>query len=293
MKYLTVPPPVSLAEYIRFFWVLESHESCEHRSVADGGVEMIFHYCGSFSEVKHNVNYPSALSAIKGTSSSFQVYTCESAFGIFGIYFYPYAIPDLFGIPAFELSDEMPDLHAFLGAEGKVLEERMITAQTNTERISIISTYLEKRLKRIEKIDVAMHLLIRSAIHDGCKSDVNHTAKKFSLSRRQFERRFKMLTGFSPKMYERIIRFQNAADEYNKQDKTLTQIALEHGYYDHSHFSNDFKKFSGYNPKNYFSGKEVGYRVENFRCENVAIFQELNTSRCHLWSKIYKPWKRK
>ena len=135
----------------------------------------------------------------------------------------------------------------------------MMNALTNSERIQIMSTFLEKKIEKVESRDAGMHLLINSTIHNGFKSDIITTAKAFSLSRRQFERRFKMLTGFSPKMYERIIRFQHASDEYNNQGKSLTQIALEYGYYDHSHFSNEFKKFSGYNPKDYFSGNAVGY----------------------------------
>ncbi|TRX59205.1 AraC family transcriptional regulator [Fulvivirga sp. M361] len=267
MKYLTLPPPVSLAEYVRFFWILESGQSYEHRSLADGSVEMIFHYQGSFDEIKSDSPRACPPSAIQGTSSDYQVYTCQSAFGIFGIYFYPYAVPALFDIPANELSNEMPDLHAFLGVEGKDLEDQMITSQNNADRISIISAFLERRVKQIEKRDAGMHHLICSIIHNGCKTNIELTAKEFSLSRRQFERRFKMLAGFSPKMYERIIRFQNAADEYNKQQKSLTQIALEFGYYDHSHFTNEFKKFSGYNPKGYFSGNEVGYEWRNADAE--------------------------
>jgi len=100
--------------------------------------------------------------------------------------------------------------------------------------------------------------LIRSVILH--QSSIDQVAGEVSLSRRQFERRFKILTGFSPRMYERIIRFQRAADEYNGQHKSITQVALENGYYDHAHFSNEFKKFSGYRPKDYFSGAEEGYR---------------------------------
>ena len=259
MKYLKIPPPNSLAAYIRFFWILEGDLPYEHRSVADGGVEMIFHYQGAFDAIKDQGRCPAALSAIQGTSSGYQVYKCQSAFGIFGTYFYPYAIPVLFGMPASELTNQMPDLHTFLGTKGKDLEDRMMNALTNSDRIQIMSTFLEKRIEKVERRDASMHLLICSIMHSGLKNNIVSTAKAFSLSRRQFERRFKTLTGFSPKMYERIIRFQKASSEYNNQGKSLTQIALEYGYYDHSHFSNEFKKFSGYKPKDYFSGNEVGY----------------------------------
>ena len=259
VRYQTIPPSSTLAEYVQFFWTLESDQPYMHRSLADGGIEMIFHYRGMFDEVTSKVRSPSALSAIQGTSSSYRVYTCTSAFGIFGVYFYPFAIPALFAIPTDELSNEMPDLATFLGNEGKILEEKMMTSRNNTERVKVISKFLEDRVKRSDREDKHMHQVIHSVIHATGKMNVDFLANECALSRRQFERRFKMLAGFSPKRYERIVRFQNAADEYTNRNKSLTQIALENGYYDHAHFTNDFKKFSGHNPKDYFSGKVLGH----------------------------------
>lgn len=40
--------------------------------------------------------------------------------------------------------------------------------------------------------------------------------------------------------------------------KSLTDIAYDCGYYDQSHFINDFKEFSGYHPSQYFSGQTEG-----------------------------------
>ncbi len=259
VDYQIIPPGSMLTEYVQFFWTLESDQPYEHRSLADGGIEMIFHYNGTFDQIKPQGKCPTALSAIRGTSTSYQIYSCRSAFGIFGVYFYPFAIPALFAIPTDELSNEIPDLATFLGVVGKELEEKMMTSRNNTERARIISKFLEERVGAIEKKDRQIHQVIHSIIHNPGRLNIDLLAIKCSLSRRQFERKFKRFAGFSPKMYERIVRFQNAADEYKNHNKSLTQIALENGYYDHSHFTNDFKKFSGHDPKDYFSGKAVGH----------------------------------
>lgn len=134
-----------------------------------------------------------------------------------------------------------------------------MTSGSNVERIGIITNFLEDRVKASVKMDKQIHQVIHLILHTSGKVNIDLLAEECSLSRRQFERRFKWFAGFSPKMYERIVRFQNAADEYKNQNKSLTQIALENGYYDHSHFANDFKKFSGHNPKDYFSGRAVGH----------------------------------
>jgi len=79
-------------------------------------------------------------------------------------------------------------------------------------------------------------------------------ANDYFLSERQFERQFRKFSGFSPKLFSRIVRFQSALTQYGNNEKSLTEIALETGYYDQSHFIHDFKEFSGYHPKQYFSG---------------------------------------
>ena len=79
----------------------------------------------------------------------------------------------------------------------------------------------------------------------------------WSMSDRSFERRFKELAGFSPKLYSRIARFQAALTHYGS-GLPLTDIAHNCGYYDQSHFINDFKEFSGYSPKVYFGGLAEG-----------------------------------
>ena len=102
-----------------------------------------------------------------------------------------------------------------------------------------------------------MMLAVRYAIYDSTGSNVNAMAAKFSLSTRQFDRKFKIYSGFSPKMYLRLTRLQNALKQYG-HDKSLTQIAYECGYYDQSHFIHDVKAFTGYHPGFYFSGNAEG-----------------------------------
>ncbi|HTD40430.1 MAG TPA: helix-turn-helix domain-containing protein, partial [Mucilaginibacter sp.] len=75
-------------------------------------------------------------------------------------------------------------------------------------------------------------------------------------------RKFKIYSGFSPKMYLRLTRLQNALKQYG-HDKTLTQIAYECGYYDQSHFIHDVKAFTGYHPGFYFSGNAEGTEYRN------------------------------
>ncbi|GGH40096.1 AraC family transcriptional regulator [Dyadobacter endophyticus] len=267
MKYFTILPPADLARYVRFFWVLEHDladaEAYFHRTMADGCAEMVFHFKGRFDELlKTDQSELSFRSGIHGQSQSFRRFRIGEDFGIFGVYLYPFAIPALFGIPAAELSNQMPDLATFLGNAGIELEERVMLATDHPERVHIVAEFLRKRIRSHEVHEPAVFSVISSVIRSNGLAKIPELAAQSFLSTRQFERKFLAFSGFNPKLFSRIIRFHSALNEYGNKEKSLTEIAYECGYYDQSHFIHDFKAFSGEHPKTYFSGNAegTGYR---------------------------------
>lgn len=256
MTYYTIAPPLSLSAYVRFFWVLESNEPYCHRSMADGCTEMVFHYKGLFDEIlTATQTEKSFASGLHGPSKKYRRFKISEGFGIFGVYLYPFAIPKLFSIPASALADQIPDLRTLLGKKGGELEEKIMLAKNNLHRVAIITAFLEKKLLADNKLQPGCCSAISDIINSGGSISVNELARRSFLSIRQFERNFKIFSGFAPKLYSRIIRFQSAVQHYGSSQKSLTDIAYDCGYYDQSHFIHDFKQFSGYHPKQYFSGK--------------------------------------
>ncbi|HYG40839.1 MAG TPA: helix-turn-helix transcriptional regulator [Cytophagales bacterium] len=261
MKYQMFDPPAFLKDFVRFFWVLEGdsvNESYIYRSLADGCSELIFHYKGTFEELTDKENIKQSYSLIHAQSQNFKRFITFENFAIFGVYLYPFAIPQLFSLPSTELSNQLVDLQTLLGNEGGELEEKMMLAGDNLERVKILSSFLENRVKKIKREEPGVFAAINHIINSGGTLSVEKLSDNFCLSTRQFERKFKEYAGFSPKLYSRIIRFQTALKDYGNYKKPLTQIAFDCGYYDQSHFIHDFKEFSGYHPKAYFSGNAEG-----------------------------------
>jgi AraC-like DNA-binding protein len=63
---------------------------------------------------------------------------------------------------------------------------------------------------------------------------------------------FREEVGIQPKAWWRIQRFQAAIkDLYRGADLPWAELALQCGYYDQSHFINEFRAFSGINPTTY------------------------------------------
>jgi len=263
INYFTIEPIPSIAKYVRKFWILEGdilkEQRYVHRTLADGSAELFFHYTGVFDELHPNNKVKKSFSSgISGPSQKFNIFCINENFGMFGVYLYPFALQRFFNLPASALSNEMPDLKTLLGQEGKDLEEQMMLASNNFLRVKIMTKYFEYKLTKNFYVDKLFFSLINYIIEAKEIPSINDLAAKHFLSTRQFERKFKNFAGFTPKLYTRIIRFQSAVKHYGNKTKTLTDIAYDCGYYDQSHFIHDFKEFSGYNPKQYFSGNAEG-----------------------------------
>ncbi len=262
MNYYTISPSPKLARFVRSFWVYEGEASAEkpyiYRGYADGCTELVFHYRSAFDLVRADETHESSIAAgIHAQTRKVTRWIVKRDWSIFGCYLYPYAIPRLFGFPANDLTDNLTDFRSLIGIEGSELEEQMMTAAGNHKRVSILSAFFESRLQRDPRDLPPVFASINRIIETCGLIDVNQLSADFCLSHRQFERKFKEFSGFSPKTYSRIARFSSALKEYGSA-KSLTDIAYDCGYYDQSHFINDFREFSGYNPKVYFSGKAEG-----------------------------------
>ncbi|NLR66821.1 AraC family transcriptional regulator [Chitinophaga varians] len=255
MQYQTIPPSARFRGIVRFYWALESDQPYTHHSLADMCPELLFHYHGVFDELLSNGKRDASFSAgVHGQSQSTRKFHIDSGFGIFGVYLYPQAIPLLFNIPTSELTNQMPDLSTLLAGTGRQLEEKIALAVNHQQRIDILEDFLEQRLTKQDNVQPPVFQAIRTIIETQGMLSVKQLAQDHYLSTRQFERQFRQYAGFTPKMFSRIARFHAAIRLYGPNAPSLTQIALDCGYYDQSHFIHDFREFSGEHPKAFFSG---------------------------------------
>src|SRR6202035_957156 len=73
------------------------------------------------------------------------------------------------------------------------------------------------------------------------RTSVSAVARETDLSRKKFIRIFSEQVGFRPKLYLRIARFQQALNQIARAaDVDWGDIVARNGYYDQSHFINDF-----------------------------------------------------
>jgi AraC-like DNA-binding protein len=251
VDFSNIPVPSKLTPFVKTIWAVEGDgaEEYVHRSIALEQCYMVFHYKGTFDEIKKGKRFKYPVTHVQGQTKKFRIFSTTKSFGLFGINFYPFIIPLMFHFPAVELTDEVSDFHNLLGPSSKELEEKMMLATDNVQRVKIISDFLEIRLLSKDIKDPAIHQAIRYISNVKHPETVAQLAEKFNCSKRQFERKFKAYAGLTPKLYSRIARFREALLQCENNTKSLSEIAHSCGYYDQAHFNHDFREFSGFQPK--------------------------------------------
>lgn len=97
---------------------------------------------------------------------------------------------------------------------------------------------------------------------------IKELATEACLGLRQFERKFKFYTGYSPKEYSRIVKFWNAIHllKSNTSFDNFLSVAIQAGYYDTPHLYREVKRLSGNTP-NAFLSLSTNEKVEVLHIE--------------------------
>ena len=256
-------PSDTLAPYIKRYWAIENTldkgEICIQRIIPTGLTELLLYFTPR-PKILNSNRYLSDNVALYGHQNGFYDMELTGNLSVFSIVFQPQGLMQFFKFPLHEIYNQNVPLKYISGQAGRDLEEKMSETPTFYQRVSIVETYLLNLLKtnssdfEFRRINHIVELIKKTFGN----INISQMASEACLCRKQFERIFVEHIGISPKQYLKIIRFQFAI--FQKQQNTnmnLLDLSYESGYYDQSHFINDFKSLCGLTPKQYFSDSEV------------------------------------
>jgi AraC-like DNA-binding protein len=245
-----LPSPI-LQPYIKSFMVIESEQGMVNRLLPDTSIviafrlrgHVAFHDNGTVQEIPQSI-----ISGIRESSRTVD-YAKDTANLL--VIFKEGGAAAFFKEPLHELGSISVSLD-YLIQQSTVcaLESALAAADNNPQRILIIERFLLSELKNTQP-----DLLVGEAIQQIRlrKGDIKikDLLCRLPISRDPFEKRFRKITGTSPKHFAAIIRLKNLIENYSGA-VSLTEAAHSAGYYDQAHFIKDFRVFTGQTPHDFF-----------------------------------------
>ncbi|MFC3199923.1 helix-turn-helix domain-containing protein [Parapedobacter deserti] len=247
MSYITIPPCEALNGFVSHFWsaswaaqTVEANPT--YYQTANSLTEIAFAFRGS----------DLVFSTVQGHTHRHGQFPAGGFYHMLGVSLYSHAVPFLFHMPASELNGRFFSLETLLGKDGKVLVEKIALASTTQDRIRILSDHFVSWLRQQRLGDPLIKHAAQLIRQYKGNVNIESLSGHFCLSQKQFERRFKAASGFNPKLFARIVRFETVLNTYPSYI-SLTDAAYANGYYDQAHFINDFKAFAGYSPNKFLA----------------------------------------
>ncbi len=162
---------------------------------------------------------------------------------------HPFGVRTLLGVSAAELSGRVVGLDELGWPALAELPDRLASMLTWSERFGILDDVLAA--KASEPLSVAAELgeAWRLMLGTGGRVPIADVADEIGWSRRHFGERFRDEIGLAPKQAARILRFERAGALLRRGHLDLAGLAVECGYYDQAHLSNEWRTLAGCSPR--------------------------------------------
>jgi len=152
------------------------------------------------------------------------------------------------------MRDNTVSLDALWGREAIDLRDRLLEAETHQARFEILERVLLAELARGFDRHGAVGFALRRFLAAPHMTTMAAVTEQIGLSPKRFIQVFRDETGFTPILFCRIRRFQQALDRmFLHKNVQCASVALDCGYFDQAHFIHDFREFSGINPSSYIA----------------------------------------
>jgi AraC-like DNA-binding protein len=135
------------------------------------------------------------------------------------------------------------------GEAGTQLEEKLLDATSEPERVAPLDRFFLERLPKLDESLATVSRIVDRIQNEGNLTQVEDLVKATGLGTRALQRLFDKHVGVSPKWFIRTVRFQTAVKAVGGGERfDWADFALRLGYYDQSHFINDFRSIVGESP---------------------------------------------
>lgn len=167
-----------------------------------------------------------------------------------GIKMQPVAVFALFGIPGSEAKDFYIDGDAVV-KQLEIIEDKLNSNIPFHEKAIWLENELLSKINETPELHTAVRLnkFTKNICTPNCEADIRTFT---GYSRTQTYRLFNTWFGLSTNYYNRLLQFATSIKSMHRSKHKLTEIGIENGYFDQSHFIRSFKEFADITPGYYY-----------------------------------------
>lgn len=250
MRVLHRAPGAALSAWVERLTVVESEAGATRWLLPEPGLVLGLRYRGGALELGDAPRLlpDASIAGVRNTARHMQTLPHS---GIVLVTFRPGRAGAFFGEPLHELFGATVALDDLIPARQiELARERVAEASDDDARFAAVAQFLRTRSRppRDRLVDAALDAIVdaRGAVR------VAALARDAGLSRDRFMKRFRHVAGASPKRLASIVRLRHAIARY-RPGVSLAQVAAEAGYADQSHFTREFRAFTGAPPGRFFA----------------------------------------
>jgi len=265
--YLERIPAPPLDGFVRVLWYTQD-PTVEHRRervLPSGCVQVILNLARDFlvdcPEVERDCRVPPAL--VVGARSVYEIIDTSDFADLIGIMFAPGGFAPFAADAVDHLTNRNTSLEDLWGSPVRALRDCLREVATPQERLRCLENFLNDRFsphveQRTWSRRPEVEFALRKFQHAPRISTVREVAASSGWSERHFSQVFREQVGLSPKIWCRVQRFQRAVRLLHQgSDVRWADMALDCGFYDQSHFANEFRAFSGIDATTYLARRTL------------------------------------
>ncbi len=250
MRFDKIIPTDQLKPFIKYFVISENDVKSEYKVFPSSGLVMGFQYRGRLTNIKNETEEKLTSAGITGISDSYKIFGNSAGIGTVLVYFTETGFAQFASHPANELFNLSISLEQIFSKNiVNETEEKLASANSDKQRITIIERFLLSQLKDKQK-DKLIVEAVKIIYETKGTIRIKELNERLYVSQSPFEKRFRKLVGTTPKKFASIVRFNSVLDSLSNI-KSLTDICYENNFFDQAHFIKDFKQYTGDSPERF------------------------------------------
>jgi AraC-like DNA-binding protein len=222
------------------------------RVLPNGVVELILNLGGPQRVVHSATRFTRYRAAwVAGFQSSPVDIASERDSNLVGVRFRPGGAAPMLGLPAEAIAGAVIELEDLPLPWAGELREQLLPLQTSAARAALTEQVLTRRLLGGRTIEprVTRALQVMGRLPAGLS--LAALSVELGVSHKHLITLFKREVGVSPKMLQRVLRFQSALRALEAAPRRWTEVAHACGYADQAHLNHDFRALAGVPPTTY------------------------------------------